>query len=121
MTIRKRPFSYDPITKIRKNWYTDEESGESWIGFDHDVTDIVEYNKAMHAATDENARHNDGISKVATIPLTVLFDLIKKGIIPRDSVGSDGAVRLDTKDAPRFRKWLNSNEHVFFRTRPGRV
>jgi hypothetical protein len=45
-------------------------------------------------------------SKVASIPLSVFYDLKQKGIVD---------------DPAAMKKWLNDSENKFFRTRPGRV
>jgi hypothetical protein len=44
--------------------------------------------------------------KVASIPMTLFYDLKKQGIID---------------DPARLKAWLNNPDNRFFRTRPGRV
>jgi hypothetical protein len=51
------------------------------------------------------------LTKVASIPLTVIDQLNRKGIMRGFAVIND----------KEFRKFLNDPENRFFRTRPGRV
>ena len=76
-----------------------------------DVSGIVESNKREFNSYDERAKWSDHIfgNKVASIPLTVIDDLNKKGIMRGFHV-------LDQK---AFTKWLNEPDNRFFRTRPG--
>ena len=62
---------------------------------------------------DENARWSDNLfgNKVASIPLTVIDALNKKGILRGFKV-------LDEK---AFRQFLNDPDNRFFRTRTGRI
>ena len=75
-----------------------------------DVTSIVEANKAEYNALDYGARWGD-FTKVASIPMTVVDDLNKKGIMKGFAV----------RDEAAFKRWLNDPENRFFRTRPGMV
>ncbi len=70
-----------------------------------DVTNIVEDSKAQFNNTDERARWGEW-QKVATIPLSILYDLKAKGI---------------ADDPKAMKKWLNDPENRYFRTRPGVV
>jgi len=64
-----------------------------------DVSDIVEQNKKEYNSYDERARWSDQLfgNKVASIPMTVIDDLNKAGIMR-------GFAVLDDK---RFAAWLN--------------
>jgi len=75
-----------------------------------DVTAIVERNKREFNAIDERARWGD-ITKIASIPLTVIDDLNKSGIMRGFHV----------LDKQRFTSWLNNPDNRVFRTRPGTV
>tara|TARA_Y100000361_G_scaffold10692_1_gene8590 strand:+ start:132 stop:458 length:327 start_codon:yes stop_codon:yes gene_type:complete len=70
-----------------------------------DVTDIIEANKRSANDTDRHTPHGEW-SKVASIPLTIYYDLKRQGI---------------TEDQTRMKKWLNDPDNKYFRTRAGRV
>ena len=78
-----------------------------------DVTDIVEQNKKEYNSFDERARWSDNLfgNKVASIPMTVIDDLNKQGIMR-------GFAVLDDK---RFALWLNDPMNRAWRTRTGVV
>ena len=78
-----------------------------------DVSDIVEQNKKEYNSFDERARWSDQLfgNKVASIPMTVIDDLNKAGIMR-------GFAVLDDK---RFASWLNDPLNRAWRTRTGVV
>jgi hypothetical protein len=78
-----------------------------------DVSDIVEQNKKEYNSYDERARWSDQLfgNKVASIPMTVIDDLNKAGIMR-------GFAVLDDK---RFALWLNDPMNRAWRTRTGVV
>ena len=78
-----------------------------------DVTDIMEQNKKEFNSFDERARWSDQLfgNKVASIPMTVIDDLNKQGIMR-------GFAVLDDK---RFAMWLNDPINRAWRTRTGKV
>jgi len=78
-----------------------------------DVSDIVEQNKKEYNSYDERARWSDNLfgNKVASIPMTVIDDLNKQGIMR-------GFAVLDDK---RFALWLNDPMNRAWRTRTGVV
>jgi hypothetical protein len=78
-----------------------------------DVSDIVEQNKKEYNSYDERARWSDQLfgNKVASIPMTVIDDLNKAGIMR-------GFAVLDDK---RFASWLNDPMNRAWRTRTGVV
>jgi hypothetical protein len=78
-----------------------------------DVSDIVEQNKKEYNSFDERARWSDELfgNKVASIPMTVIDDLNKQGIMR-------GFAVLDDK---RFALWLNDPMNRAWRTRTGVV
>ena len=67
-----------------------------------DCSDIVEQNKKEFNSFDERARWGNDIfsNKVASIPLTAIDDLQRKGIMR-------GFTVLDQK---KFNEWLSSNK-----------
>lgn len=78
-----------------------------------DVSDIVEQNKKEYNSYDERSRWSDNLfgNKVASIPMTVIDDLNKAGIMR-------GFAVLDEK---RFAIWLNDPMNRAWRTRTGVV
>jgi hypothetical protein len=78
-----------------------------------DVSDIVEQNKKEYNSYDERARWSDQLfgNKVASIPMTVIDDLNKVGIMR-------GYAVVDEK---RFAVWLNDPMNRAWRTRTGVV
>lgn len=78
-----------------------------------DVSGIIEQNKKEYNSFDERARWSDDMfgNKVASIPLTVIDDLNKQGIMR-------GFAVLNEK---RFKAWLNERDNRVFRTRTGVV
>ena len=78
-----------------------------------DVSDIVEQNKKEYNSYDERARWSDQLfgNKVASIPMTLIDDLNKAGIMR-------GFAVLDDK---RFACWLNDPMNRAWRTRTGVV
>lgn len=101
-------FSQDPDAKTVDYFY-DLGNGEYVIESRQDVTGLVEFNKAVQ---NMNTGKWGDMAMVAQIPLTVLEDLQRKGLI--DSM-------WNLKDEPGFRKWLNAPENRFFRTKLGKV
>lgn len=75
-----------------------------------DVTEIIEGNKQMFNQITSQDKWGD-LTKVARLPLTVIDDLNKKGVMRGFAV----------MDEIRFKAFLNDPDNRFFRTRPGRV
>lgn len=111
--MRSRELDYDPITKTRRTFHWDRD-GNYVIDTQQDVTDVLEQNKALHAMTDERARWTDrgAGTLVGSIPMSVYFDLQKRGVIDAEGNVHD--------DKPLL-KWLQDPENKHFRTRPGRL
>jgi hypothetical protein len=108
----KRLFDYDPVTKTKTIFHASDDGETFHLETLQDVEDIVESNKASYAATDERARWGD-IARVASIPMPLMYDLIRRQIIEPADRGYTGG--------KRFRKWLNDPENRHFKTRPGEV
>lgn len=99
-------FDVDPVTGVKKMWHYDGDKDEGIIESIIDATDVVEENKAQFNQIDEKAGWKGDMHKVASIPMTLFYDLKKQGIID---------------DPARLKAWLNDPDNRFFRTRPGRV
>ena len=73
----KRLFDHDPLSGITRWWHVTGK-GEYVIETQQDITKIVEMNK--RSQNENHGTHGD-MPKVATLPLTILFDLKRKGIL----------------------------------------
>ena len=98
--MQKRLFDRDPELGITKYWHV-KDNGEYVVETVQDVTGIAEYNKRSYNNTDK--KWND-LNKVASIPLSVYYDLKRRGI-------ADDPVAL--------KKWMNDSDNQVFRTRQG--
>lgn len=74
-----------------------------------DVSHIVEANKRK--LNESDGTFKDAATHVATIPLTVMDDLNRQGILQGFKV----------LDEVRFKAFLNHPDNRFFRTHPGRI
>lgn len=100
--MQKKLFDRDPQLGITKYWHV-KDNGEYVVETVQDVTGIAEYNKRSYNNTDK--KWND-LNKVASIPLSVYYDLKRRGI-------ADDPVAL--------KKWMNDSDNQVFRTRQGRL
>jgi hypothetical protein len=98
------------ITDDVKQTIFHSHDGNDFIETHQDVSAIVEANKASFNQFDERTRWGE-FDKVASIPLAVIDDLNKQGIMRGFAV----------IDAQRMKIWLNNPDNRFFRTRPGQV
>lgn len=96
---------------IRDKVAHNTEDGGLVIETVQDVSSIIEQNKKEY--NENNGKWGGDIfdNKIASIPLTVIDDLNKAGIMRGFHV-------LDQK---KFRAWLNNPDNRFFRTRQGKV
>lgn len=95
-----RIFSQDKASGITKYWHVTDK-GEYVVETQQDVSAIVEANKREYNNTPDKYRD---VNKVASIPLSVYYDLKRKGI---------------ADDPKALRKWLNDRDNQVFRTRAG--
>ena len=103
----KHLISHDPDNGITQYYSFDDLTGESILETQW-VSDVDEINPALY---NEHSDHGPSRWKgdwhhVARIPLMVLEDLRKKGIL---------------NDQVAFRKWLDDRDNRVFRTKPGRL
>ena len=115
--MAKQVLDFDPVTG-KTIWYDyeygDRESQDQIIITETvDVEPVIEANKAAYNAGDHSNKHSpDGFRHAARIPLSVLHDLARQGIM------TTGGRILDE---PRLRKFLNDPDVRSFRVWPGRV
>lgn len=74
-----------------------------------DVSTIIEANKKQYNETPN--KFDDVITHIARLPLTVIDDLNRKGVM-------QGFLIIDQK---AFRAFLNHPDNRFFRTHPGHI
>ena len=105
----KRNLSFDPMSGISTDFTY--EAGESFaddhfvISTSQDVTKIIEANKRSEKEVTSRNKWGE-FSKVASIPLSIYYDLKKQGVID---------------DKKRFKRWLNDRDNKLFRTRGGTI
>lgn len=99
----KLPFSYDPVIGLKRTFHWDDTTDDFLIQTEQETTDIIEANKAAY--NDAPARWGEW-TRVASIPLSIYFDLKKKGIADDDAA---------------MKRWLNDPDNLYFRTRAGNV
>jgi hypothetical protein len=104
--VKSTLISVDPLTGAQTIFHDDFADGELVIENVQDAEPIIEANKRLYNSVDERAPWKGGMHRVASIPLTVMLDLDRRGIL---------------NDQKKLRKWLNDPENRHFRTRPGRV
>jgi hypothetical protein len=101
------------MTNFRQSAVHADGDGGIIIETRQDISAILEQNKKEYNSYDERARWSDHVfgNKVASIPMTVIDELNKQGIMR-------GFAVLDEK---RFKAWLNERDNRVFRTRTGVV
>ena len=99
--------------KFRDSTVHSDGDGGIIIETKQDISSILEQNQKEYNSFDERARWSDHLfgNKVASIPMTVIDELNKQGIMR-------GFAILDEK---RFKAWLNERDNRVFRTRTGVV
>lgn len=90
----------------QKQYWHDHEDGSVTVQTVQDTTALAEANKQQFNQFDERSNWNGDMHRVASIPLSVYYDLKRKGILD---------------DQVAMKKWLNDPENRVFRTRPGKV
>lgn len=93
----------DPVAKSASTWV--EEGDEVIIHNVQDAQPIIDANKAEFNQKKRSTPYGE-MERVASLPLTVYFDLQRRGILD---------------DEKAFRRWLNDPDNSAFRTRPGKV
>jgi len=104
-----RNLSFDADSKIKTDMIYEQgdtlKDDKIVIATLQDVTEIIEANKRSANAVDKHQRYGEW-SKVASIPMSIYYDLKQQGIVD---------------DPARFKRWLNDGDNKYFRTRGGTV
>jgi hypothetical protein len=90
-------------TGIVTKFHYDADKDEAVIQKTQDVSSIIEANKVEFNAAPERFGE---FTKVGSIPLSVYYELERKGIL---------------NDQKALAKWLNDPDNRAFRTRPGTI
>lgn len=98
-----RELDRDPLTGRRRWFHWHDDTKSFTIETEQDVTDLVEANKEI--AKEDTGRYGE-MTRVASVPMNVYFDLKKRGIID---------------DPKKLRAWLNDRDNRFYRTKLGTV
>jgi hypothetical protein len=106
----KKLFDVDAHTGRHTVAHTDDEGGLV-LETVQDVSHIIEANKQQYNQHTSLDRWKDDMTHVARLPLTVVDDLNRKGIMQGFAV----------RDETAFKAFLNHPDNRFFRTRPGKL
>lgn len=97
----KRLFSRDEATGITKWWHV-TGNGEYVVETVQETEAILNANK--RALNSSEKKWGENMNRVASIPLSVYYDLKRNGI---------------ADDPARLKKWLNDRDNLAFRTKGG--
>lgn len=97
---------FDHMGDVTEMFHYDNVDESFTIETLQDVEPLIEVNKAQYNGAPEVGRFRGDMHKVASIPLTIYYDLKRKGVID---------------DPKRMKAWLNDPDNRVFRTMPGRV
>jgi hypothetical protein len=104
-----RNLSFDADAQIKTDFIYEQgdtlKDDKFVIATSQDVTKIIEANKRSSNVIDRHKRFGEWC-KIASIPLSVYYDLKQQGIVD---------------DPARFKRWLNDGDNKYFRTRGGTV
>lgn len=100
----KKIFDTDPLTGITRYWHV-KKNGEFAIETQQDVSGVIKANTRSHADINSKEKWGD-MARVASIPLSVYYDLKRRGIVD---------------DPVAMKRWLNDPDNRAFRTRGGTV
>ena len=90
----------------QKQYMHEHDDGSLTIQTVQEVEDVTETNKTQFNQFDERASWKGEVHKVASIPMSIFYDLKRKGILD---------------DPAAMKKWLNDPDNRVFRTRPGQA
>lgn len=99
----RKVLSHDPASGITRFFHYSAADDEFVIQTKQDTSNIIEANK--FAMNNTPKRWND-MDRIASIPVSIYFDLKKKGIVD---------------DPKAFKKWLSDPDNRFFRTKEGNL
>lgn len=104
MPLTSRSLGYDPASGLEQVMHVDEDTGDITLEDRQNVSALVEVNKAF--ANEDPGNWRADMHRVASIPMSIFYDLKRRGILDDDKA---------------LRKWLNDPDNRVFRTKPGRL
>lgn len=111
--MARRHLSTDSETGVRRFFHDEPDGNRFHIETVQDISSIVKRNTQQRNQTLRRTPWgSNGATKVATIPMVKVEELINKGIMD-----SSGRIR----DKKRMKAWLNDPANRGFRTREGQV
>ncbi len=102
----KKVMDRDAVTGKTTVFHSHEHDDTYAVEDRQDVTQIIKDATIKRNETDKHTRYGDGLNKVASIPMSMYQDWVKKGY---------------TKDQKKMKELLNSPDYRYFRTREGKV
>tara|TARA_Y100000004_G_scaffold187058_1_gene239368 strand:+ start:870 stop:1181 length:312 start_codon:yes stop_codon:yes gene_type:complete len=102
----KRILDHDPASGTTQIFHANEHDQTYAVETVQDVSEIIKNNDAQRNETDKHTRYGDGMTRVASIPMSIYAEWLAKGY---------------TKDQKKMKQLLNSPEFKRFRVREGRV
>ena len=99
--MESRLLDFDPVSKVKRILHMDDELYHAEAV--QPVKDLLEVNKAQR--NDPASGWGEG-RRVASIPLVIWEDLVRKGI---------------AADSKALKAWLNDSDNEAFRTRKGKI
>ena len=90
----------------QKQFWHDHDDGSVTIETVQTFDAVAEDNKAVFNQFDERTNWKGDMHRVASIPMSIFYDLQRKGIL---------------NDPAAMKRWLNDPDNRVFRTRPGQV
>ena len=103
-TLMDRLFSIDQQTKTKKTFHYDESDDSFVINTKQDIQPVLEV--AQEERKEARGFKGDGFHKVASIPNTIWWDLVERGI---------------AHDDKKLLKWLEERDNKVFKTNEGRL
>ncbi len=102
----KKILDVDKESKTTQIFHANEHDQTYTVETVQDVSEIIKNNDNQRNETDKHTPYGDGMTKVASIPMSIYAEWLAKGY---------------TRDQKKMKKLLNSPELKRFRTREGRV
>jgi hypothetical protein len=102
--MSRRLLSRDPVTGVESYFTYHDDRDAFSIETVQNVDDVLDENKRDY--NDAQTGWKGDMHKVASIPLSLYWELKMQGIID---------------DQTALKRWLNDPDNKYFRTKPGRV
>ncbi len=102
----KKILDVDKESKTTQIFHANEHDQTYTVETVQDVSEIIKNNDNQRNETDKHTPYGDGMTKVASIPMSIYAEWLAKGY---------------TRDQNKLKELLNSRELKRFRTREGKV